>query len=77
MCKYLHLHHGAIVTGGSAADMKHAITRWQEITGHFPITIIVDVARSDCLKETSMKAIESIKNAMFFSGKYESAMINS
>lgn len=77
MCKYLHLHHGAIVTGGSATDMKHAIVRWNEIIGQYPIIVLVDVSRSDRLRGTSYKSLESIKNAVFFSGKYESTMINS
>lgn len=75
--EYLHIYYGAIITGGSSADMKHAISRWQEITGSDPVIIIVDVARSDSLNQESCKALESIKNALFFDGKYESAMAHS
>ena len=75
--EYLHIFHGAIITGGNATDMKHAITRWQEITGSDPVIIIVDIARSDSLNQESCKALESIKNALFFDGKYESAMTHS
>ena len=74
LAEYLHIYHGAIVTGGAASDMKHAVKRWQEIAGHYPMIIIVDVARSDRFTLASAKALESIKNAFFFSGKYESGM---
>ena len=74
LAEYLHIFHGAIVTGGSSSDMKHAVKRWQEIAGHYPMIILVDVARSDRFTQTSAKALEAIKNAFFFSGKYESGM---
>ena len=74
LAEYLHIFHGAIVTGGASSDMKFAVKRWQEIAGHYPMIIIVDVARSDRFTNYSAKALESIKNAFFFSGKYESGM---
>ena len=75
LCKYLHYFHGAILTGGSVADMKHAIARWKQITGHFPITILIDLARDDRIKPGGYKGLEQIKNAIFFSGKYQSGMV--
>lgn len=77
MTKYLHLMKGAIVTGGGAADMKHAVARWSEICGHYPVVILVDIARSDRPNAYSYKALEALKNGIFFTGKYESAMVNS
>lgn len=77
LAEYLHIYHGAIVTGGAASDMKYAVKRWQEIAGHYPMIIIVDVARSDRFTALGAKALESIKNAFFFSGKYESGMTHS
>lgn len=77
LIEYLHIFHGAIVTGGSSADMKYAIERWRQITGAFPIFICIDVARSAELTKESYEAIESIKNGLFFSGKYESTMTHS
>ena len=74
LAEYLHIYYGAIVTGGAATDMKYAVKRWQEIAGHYPMIILVDVARSDRFTEAGAKALESIKNAFFFSGKYESGM---
>ena len=75
LTKYLHYFHGAIVTGGKAADMKHAVARWRQITGQYPIIIIFDIARSDQLNADSYRAIQQMKNSMFFSGKYESGMV--
>lgn len=77
LAKYLHYFHGAILTGGKAEDMKHAIARWKQITGHYPITILIDLARSDSIPKSGYKTIEQIKNAIFFSGKYESGMVAS
>lgn len=77
LAKYLHYFHGAILTGGSTSDMKHAIARWNEITGHYPVTILLDVARGDRITKPAFKGLEEIKNAMFFSGKYESTMVAS
>lgn len=77
LAKYLHFLHGAIITGGRSGDMKHAIARWKQITGHYPVTIIIDLARSDSIPKSGYKAIEQIKNALFFSGKYQSGMVAS
>lgn len=77
LAKYLHYFHGAIITGGKSEDMKHAISRWKEITGHYPVTIIIDLARSGCISAKGYSTIEQIKNALFFSGKYQSGMVAS
>lgn len=74
--KYLHYFHGAILTGGSGGDMKHAIARWRQITGHYPVTIIVDIARN-AKRSVDYTVLQQMKNAMFFSGKYESGMVAS
>ena len=77
LIEYLHIFHGAVVTGGNSSDMKHAIDRWSQITGAYPICICIDVARSEKLTKETYKAIEAIKNGLFFSGKYESTMTHS
>lgn len=73
--EYLHIYHGAIITGGKSADMKHAIARWQQVVSRCPTIIVVDICRSEA--EGDFAGIESIKNGLFFSGKYESAMCHS
>ena len=75
LAEYLHIYHAAIITGGKSKDMYYAISRWQEITSKFPPVIIVDLCRSE--HECDFAGIESIKNGLFFSGKYESAMLHS
>ena len=75
LAKFLHYFHGAILTGGRGADMKHAIARWKQITGHYPVTIIIDLARSDLINDEGFRAIQQMKNALFFSGKYDSGMV--
>lgn len=75
LAEYLHIYYAAVVTGGKSADMKHAITRWSEIVSKYPTVIIVDICRSETFVDYT--GIESIKNGLFFSGKYESAMLHS
>ena len=57
--------------------MKHAIARWKQITGHYPVTIIVDLARMTKISQAAYYTLEQIKNAIFFSGKYQSGMVAS
>lgn len=75
LAEYLHIFHAAVITGGKSTDMKHAISRWNEITSKYPMIIIVDICRSE--NETDFVGIESIKNGLFFSGKYDSHMLHS
>lgn len=79
LTKYLHYFHGAIVTGGKSEDVKYAIARWQQITGHYPVIIILDLPRTIAVKNVKNIAytLEQIKNAMFFTGKYQSGMVAS
>ena len=75
LAEYLHIYHAAIITGGKPKDMYHAIARWEEITSKYPAVIVVDICRSETQQDFA--GIESIKNGLFFSGKYESAMLHS
>lgn len=77
LAEYLHIFHGAIVTGGTSSDMKHAVSRWQEIVNGNPTIIIADLARSDAITADAIRGLEAIKNGLFFDGKYESAMAHS
>lgn len=64
------------MTGGTAGDMKHAAARFREVTGYYPAIVCANVARSDRFTSSSAKALEAIKDGLFFSGKYESGMTN-
>jgi hypothetical protein len=74
ICKYLCVHHNAILLSGKAADMKYAIQQYIEINGTGPNIILIDIPR-DSLRFLSYTGIEEIKNGCFFSGKYEGGMV--
>lgn len=63
-----------LVVGGKAADMKHGIVSMKERTGLYPTVILLDVPRTS-MDYLSYTGIEEVKNGVFFSQKYESAMV--
>ncbi len=66
---------GAIVVGGKAADAAYAVQQYLEKNGEGPKIVIMDVPRTRSTEYISYESIENIKNGMFFSGKYEGAMV--
>lgn len=72
--KYLVVRHKALVLSGRATDMKYGIVRYKEKNGDYPKLIVIDVPRTS-KKFLSYQGIEEIKNACFFSGKYEGDMV--
>ena len=73
-CKYIVVKHKALVLSGRARDMKYGIVRYMEKNGDYPELILIDVPRTS-RKFLSYQGIEEIKNACFFSGKYEGDMV--
>lgn len=73
-CKYLAVKHDALVLSGKGSDCKYAIVKWFESKGYYPELIIYDIPRTvnDFI---SYEALESIKNGVFFSNKYESSQV--
>ncbi len=71
--RYMCIKYQAIVVGGAAADIKYAITQLVE-DDKPPEIVIIDIPRSS-LNRVSYKAIEEIKNGLFFNTKYESKMV--
>lgn len=73
--KHLAINHPGrfIYLGGKANDIKSAISQMVE-KGNNPDICIFDFVRS-CESHISYDAIESVKNGIFFSGKYESNMV--
>lgn len=70
-CKHLCMSRDDVIyLGGKASDIKHAITAWTEEGKEFNIALF-DFTRS-LEHYVSYEAIESVKNNIFFSGKYES-----
>lgn len=68
LCRYLVIERNALVVSGTASDIFYAIS-----TATNTEIVIFDVPRSS-FGHISYKAIECIKNGLFFSGKYESKM---
>lgn len=66
LCKHLVLTKGAICVLGKKNDIYHAIDENLKI-------LLVDIPRV-CQEFTPYEVIESVKNGMVFSGKYESKM---
>lgn len=74
LCKYLCVHHNALICSGKGADMKYLIVKYKEKKGFFPDLIIMDIPRS-CMDYVSYTGIEEIKNGLFCSTKYECDMV--
>lgn len=64
----------ALCVSGKGSDCKYAIVKCYEIKKKYPQIIIFDVPRTN-IDYINYEAIESIKNGVFFSGKYESAQV--
>lgn len=73
-CKYLAVKFDALVLSGKGADCKYAIIKWYDKYGYYPDLIIYDVPRS-YVEYINFESLESIKNGLFFSGKYESGQV--
>lgn len=70
LSKHICINYKAIVLGGKAHDIKAGIAAY--IKEHKEIhCVIFDLGRTE---NVSYEAIESVKNGIFFSGKYESSM---
>lgn len=65
-----------LVLDGKAHDMKCAIVKFKERIGAVPRVILCNVPRSRQCEHISWAGIEQVKDMLFFSGKYESGMIN-
>lgn len=70
-CRYLCVEHGAIILGGKSSDMKYAVSQYIEKNGSYPEVVVFDIPRT-AENYLSYTGIEEIKNALFFSSKYES-----
>lgn len=80
LVRYLTIKHGAIMVDGKAADMKYGIAKYKEKHKRGPKIVIFDIPRSRMDTEEkrsniSYNGMEQIKNANFYSTKYESGMV--
>jgi len=74
---YANEHKGEVlVLDGKAHDMKCAIVKFKQEYGNVPRVILCNVPRSRQCEHISWAGMEQIKDMLFFSGKYETGMIN-
>lgn len=74
LCKYLVVQHNAIILGGKASDIRHAILEYIHKHGHVPPLIVCNITRS-MEQYVSYEGLENIKDMLFYSGKYEGGMV--
>lgn len=74
MCKYLVAKEGALLLGSKGSDMKYAIVSYVKEHGYTPYLVVLDIPLSKS-EYISYEGIESVKNMLFFSPKYESCMV--
>lgn len=72
-CKYLAVHHDAIILGGRAQDMFYAICQLVQ-KGTPPRIIVFDIPRAR-RNYVSYEGLEKVKDGIFFSPKYESGQV--
>jgi len=73
LAKHICMNHNAILVSGKASDIKYAIGNWVEEKGGIDICIFHFTKTQE--EFVSYEAIESIKDGIFFGGKYESKMV--
>ena len=74
LTKYMVHKMEALLVQGANADILCGVAQWVKDKGAAPPIIIFDIPRVNN-GHISYQAIESLKNGMFFSGKYESGMV--
>lgn len=75
-CKYLCVNKGFIMLGGKASDCKNGVLEYAKANfGKTPKKIVVNIPRSMDDKKVSYEAYESLKDMIFYSGKYEGGMV--
>lgn len=75
LTKYLVMKNGAIILGGKSADVRNGIVDYFNKNGDTPELIVYNVPRSLDKSYLSYESIENCKDMVFYSGKYEGAMI--
>lgn len=73
-CKYLIVKHNAIVLGGSTHNQMNAIVEYaKEHNGCLPELVVVNHVKDQ--SKVNYRGLETIKDMMFYSGKYEGGMV--
>jgi len=74
LCRLLVGRYKALCISGKATDCKHGIVEYIKKNKVPPVIILLNIPRSS-KDYVSYEAIESIKDGLFFSGKYESGSV--
>lgn len=80
MAKYLVNQGETLYVNGQSKDIKSAVASWfnppaGRAAGGDLRTVVMGLARQTASSGVSYKALEEIKDGLFFSGKYESGMV--
>jgi len=73
LAKYWCHQKDALMISGKGHDIKYAVSKYEEAHGEGPNIVIMNVPKS--VEYISHTAIENVKDACFFSGKYEGCMV--
>ncbi len=74
LIRYLVIKHNALILSNKASDMKYGCIKYAEKNHSGPEIICINIPRSVDTQYLSYQGIEDIKDATFFSPKYESDM---
>lgn len=74
-CKYLSHHHNACCLSGKGADVRNGALTWKKDKEAYPELCVFPIPRSFNSEYLSYEAIENIKDAYFYSGKYEGGTV--
>lgn len=73
--KYLCVNHNACLLSGKGADVRNGALTWKNDKGTYPDLCIFPIPRSFNSDYLSYEAIENVKDAFFYSGKYEGGTV--
>lgn len=73
--KYLCVNNDACLLSGKGADVRNGALTWLKDKGYYPDLCIFPIPRSINSDYLSYEAIENIKDACFYSGKYEGGTV--
>lgn len=74
-CKFLCDQREACILSGKSHDVKNGALTWMKDKGTYPDLCIFPIPRSYSAEYLSYEALESVKDALFYSGKYEGGTV--
>lgn len=74
-CKFLAIKHSACLLAGKGADVRNGALSWKKDKGTYPDVCVFPIPRSFNSDYLSYEAIENVKDALFYSGKYEGGTV--